>query len=269
MKKLIKNILLTTISAFALTSCGESKTDANTIRVGVMTGPEFEVAQVAKQVAKEKYNLEVELITFNDYIIPNEALNNGDLDVNAYQTVPFLEEQEKQRGYKLEPVGNTFLYPIVGYSKKIKSINELKEGNTIAIPNDPANGGRSLLLLQKIGLIKLKDGISLFPKLTDIVSNPKKLEILELEAPQLPRVLDDEKVAISVINNNFAGQAGLDAKKQGIFTEDKESPYVNIIVSREDNKNDEKVKKFIQAYQSEQVAKKADEVFKGGAVKGW
>ena len=95
MKKLIKNILLTTISAFALTSCGESKTDANTIRVGVMTGPEFEVAQVAKKVAKEKYNLDVELITFNDYIVPNEALNNGDLDVNAYQTVPFLEEQEK------------------------------------------------------------------------------------------------------------------------------------------------------------------------------
>ena len=125
------------------------------------------------------------------------------------------------------------------------------------------------MLLQKIGLIKLKDGVGLFPKLTDIVSNPKKLEILELEAPQLPRVLDDEKVAISVINNNFAGQAGLDAKKQGIFTEDKESPYVNIIVSREDNKNDEKVKKFVQAYQSEQVVKKADEVFKGGAIKGW
>ena len=103
---------------------GLGKTDANTINVGVMTGPEFEVAQIAKQVAKEKYNLEVELITFNDYIIPNEALNQGDLDVNAYQTVPFLEEQEKQRGYKLEPIGNTFLYPIVGYSKKIKSINE-------------------------------------------------------------------------------------------------------------------------------------------------
>ena len=217
MKKLIKNILLTTISAFALTSCGESKTDANTIRVGVMTGPEFEVAQVAKQVAKEKYNLDVELITFNDYIVPNEALNNGDLDVNAYQTVPFLEEQEKQRGYKLAPVGNTFLYPIVGYSKKIKSINELKEGNTIAIPNDPANGGRSLLLLQKIGLIKLKDGVGLFPKLTDVVSNPKKLEILELEAPQLPRVLDDEKVAISENVRETLRKKGYNLKERNAY----------------------------------------------------
>ena len=113
------------------------------------------------------------------------------------------------------------------------------------------------------------EGVGLFPKLTDIIENPKKLEIVELEGPQLPRVLDDEKITIAVINNNFAGQAGLDAKKNGIFIEDKDSPYVNLIVSRVDNQNDEKIKTFLKAYQSEEVAKKAEEVFKGGAVPGW
>ena len=269
MKKLTLKSILTGLSLFTIVACGNKKEDSNTIRIGVMSGPEHVIAETAKQVAKEKYNLDVELVTFNDYIVPNEALNQGDLDANAYQTKPFMDEQIAQRGYNLAVIGNTFVYPIVGYSKKINSLTELKDGSAIAIPNDPANGGRSLLLLEKQGLIKLKEGVGLFPKLTDIIENPKKLEIVELEGPQLPRVLDDEKITIAVINNNFAGQAGLDAKKNGIFVEDKDSPYVNLIVSRVDNQNDEKIKTFLKAYQSEEVAKKAEEVFKGGAVPGW
>lgn len=263
------NFILVAISVLFFIACGKKENDPNLIRVGVMSGPEYAVAETAKQVAKDKYGLDVELITFNDYIIPNEALNQGELDVNAYQTHPFLNEQIKQRGYKLSAVGNTFVYPIVGYSKKIKSLDELKDGSTIVIPNDPANGGRSLLLLEKQGLIKLTPNVGLFPKLTDVIENPKKLQIIELEGPQLPRVLDDEKVTIAVINNNFAGQAGLDATKNGIFIEDKDSPYVNLIVSRTDNKDEEKVKTFIKAYQSEEVAQKAKDIFKGGAVQGW
>ncbi len=146
-----------------------------------------------KKVAKEKYNLEVELVSFNDYVIPNEALNNGDIDANAFQHVPYLTEQSKQRGYKLAVIGNTFAYPIIAYSKKIKTLTLLKNGSTIVIPNDPTNGGRSLLLLQKNGLLKLKDGVGLLPKVTDITENPKQLKILEIEAPQLPRVLDDKE----------------------------------------------------------------------------
>jgi D-methionine transport system substrate-binding protein len=211
----------------------------------------------------------VELVSFNDYVIPNEALNNGDIDANAFQHIPYLNEQSKQRGYQLAVVGNTFVYPIVAYSKKIKNISELQSGSTIVIPNDPTNEGRSLLLLQKSGLLKLKAGIRLLPKITDITDNPKQLKILEIEAPQLPRVLDDKEVIIAVINNNFAAQAGLDAEKQGILKEDKDSPYVNVIVSRKDNQNTDKVKNFVKAYQSDEVLKKAKEIFKGSAVKGW
>jgi D-methionine transport system substrate-binding protein len=267
-----KTVLLSLViaSLLLLNSCENSKkNDPNYIKVGISSGIEQQIAEAAKKEAKEKYNLEVELISFNDYVIPNEVLNNGEIDANAFQHVPYLEEQSKQRGYKLAIVGNTFVYPIVAYSKKIKNISELQNGSTIVIPNDPTNGGRSLLLLQKNGLLKLKENVGLLPKVTDIIENPKQLKILEIEAPQLPRVLDDKEVTIAIINNNFAAQAGLNADELGVLKEDKESPYVNVIVAREDNKNSEKVKNFVKAYQSIAVEKVALKAFKGGAVKGW
>lgn len=256
--------------SLSVAGCGKNKTnDAHHIKVGVASGPEYAVAQAAQKVAKDQYQLEVELISFNDYVIPNEALNQGDIDVNAFQHKPYLEEQSKQRGYKLAIVGKTFIYPIAGYSKKIKNLSELKDESTIIIPNDPTNGGRSLLLLQKNGLLKLREGVGLLPKVTDITGNPKKLKILELEAPQLPRALDDQNVTIAIINNTFASQAGLVPAKDALFVEDKDSPYVNLIVSREDNKNDKKVQQFIKAYQSAAVEQAAIKEFKGGAIKGW
>lgn len=271
MKSIYSKIFISLFATASLFSCGDKKAEnnPNVIRVGITSGPEQEIAETAKKVAKEKYNLDVELVAFNDYVVPNEALNQGDLDANAFQHQPFLDEQVKQRGYKLAVVGKTFVYPIVAYSKKIKIISDLKNGSTIAIPNDPTNGGRALLLLQKQGLIKLKDNIGLLPKVTDITENPRQLEILELEAPQLPRVLDDDRVALAIINNNFAAQAGLNPEKEGLFSEDKNSPYANLIVSREDNQNEEKIKKFVQAYQSVEVEQKAKEVFQGGAIKSW
>jgi D-methionine transport system substrate-binding protein len=263
-------LVLAVVIVAGLISCGSSrKNDPNYIRVGITAGPEREIAEAAKKEAKEKYNLDVDLVTFNDYVVPNEALNQGDIDANAFQHVPYLEEQSKQRGYKLAVVGNTFVYPIVAYSKKIKNISELQDGSTIAIPNDPTNGGRSLLLLQKNGLLKLKEGVGLLPRVTDIAENPKHLRLLEIEAPQLPRVLDDKEVVIAIINNNFAAQAGLDASSLGLLKEDKESPYVNVIAARQDNKNQEKIKNFVKAYQSAAVEQTAERVFKGGAVKGW
>ncbi|ASW73037.1 DL-methionine transporter substrate-binding subunit [Chryseobacterium piperi] len=269
MKK-VKILGILAAGLLVFNACNSSKKeDPNYIKVGIASGPEQEIAETAKKVAKEKYNLDVELVAFNDYVVPNEALNNGDIDANAFQHVPYLNEQSKQRGYKLAVVGNTFLYPIVAYSKKIKSISQLQNGSTIVIPNDPTNGGRSLLLLQKNGLLQLRDGIGLLPKVTDIVGNPKQLKILEIEAPQLPRVLDDKEVVIAIINNNFAAQAGLDENQFGILKEGKDSPYVNVIVSRQDNKDAEKVKNFVKSYESDEVVKKAEEIFKGGAVKGW
>ncbi len=262
-------IIFTTLTV-VLTNCGGKKAvDPNYIKVGVAAGPEFTVAQVAQKVAQEKYGLTVELVSFNDYVIPNEALNQGDIDVNAFQHKPYLDEQSKQRGYNLAVVGKTFVYPIAAYSKKIKTLDELQPESTVIIPNDPTNGGRSLLLMEKNGLIKLKEGIGLLPKVTDISENPKNLKILELEAPQLPRALDDQNVTIAIINNTFSSAAGLVPARDALFVEDKDSPYVNLIVSRVDNQNEEKVSKFVKAFQSEEVAQAAEKEFKGGAVKGW
>ena len=257
------------IGSLALVGCGQEEKDPNHIKVGVIVGAEQQVAEIAQKVAKEKYGLDVELVTFNDYVLPNEALSKGDIDLNAFQHKPYLDQQIKDRGYKLTAVGNSFVYPIAGYSKKIKSLDELKDGAQVAIPNDPTNLGRTLLLLQQQNLIKLKDGVGLLPTALDIVENPKKLKLVELEAPQLPRSLDDQQIALAVINTTYASQIGLTPAKDGIFVEDKDSPYVNLLVAREDNKDAENVKKFVQAYQSDEVSEAANKIFNGGAVKGW
>lgn len=257
------------IATLALAGCGQEEKDPNHIKVGVIVGAEQQVAEVAQKVAKEKYGLNVELVTFNDYVLPNEALSKGDIDANAFQHKPYLDQQIKDRGYKLVGVGNSFVYPIAGYSKKIKSLDELQDGAQIALPNDPTNLGRSLLLLQQVGLITLKDGVGLMPTVLDVVGNPKNLKLIELEAPQLPRSLDDQQIALAIINTTYASQIGMTPAKDGLFVEDKDSPYVNLIVAREDNKDADNVKKFVQAYQSDEVYEAANKIFNGGAVKGW
>ncbi|MGO1520737.1 MAG: MetQ/NlpA family ABC transporter substrate-binding protein, partial [Sphingobacterium sp.] len=148
-------------------------------------------------------------------------------------------------------------------------IAELKKDDTIVIPNDPTNLGRALLLLEETGLIKLKEDVGLLPTQQDITENPIPIQILELEAPQIPRTLEDNKVTVGVINNNFAASNNLMAKRDGIFVENQKSPYVNIIVSRQDNKDDERVQQFLQSYQSDEVDQAAAVHFKGGAIKGW
>ncbi len=138
-----------------------SKEENKTLKVGAIAGPETELVEVAAKVAKEKYGLTVEVVNFSDYVTPNVALNDGSIDVNAFQHKPHLDAQIRDRGFKLVPVGNTFVYPIAGYSKKIKALSELKDGAQIAVPNDPTNLGRSLILLEKQGLLKLKEGAGL------------------------------------------------------------------------------------------------------------
>ena len=260
-----KAILSAAILGIALTGCGEKKD--NHLKVGAISGAETQVAEEAAKIAKEKFGLEVEIVQFSDFATPNVALNDGSIDVNAFQHKPYLDSQIKDRGFKLVAVGNTFVYPIAGYSKKIKNISELKEGSQIAVPNDPTNLGRSLLLLQKQGLLKLKDGSGLTATVLDIVENPKKVKIVELEAAQLPRALED--VDLAIINTVYASQVNLQPTRDGLFVEDKDSPYVNLIVARENNQNDEKVKNFVKSYQDEAVFKKATELFNGGVVKGW
>ncbi|MBA5763387.1 MetQ/NlpA family lipoprotein [Vibrio sp. 404] len=269
MKFSLKSVLAIVVaaSALVLAGCGEKEVDTSKIKVGVMAGAEEQVAEVAAKVAKEKFGLDVELITFSDYVTPNAALDDGSIDINAFQHKPYLDQQIADRGYKLAIAGNTFVYPIAGYSKQVKSVEEIQDGARIAVPNDPTNLGRSLLLLEQQGLLKLRDGVGLLATVRDIVENPKDLTIVELDAAQLPRSLDD--VTLSVINNTYASSVNLTPQRDGIFVEDKESPYVNIIVAREDNLNAENVQNFVKAYQSEEVYAAASEIFKGGVAKGW
>lgn len=256
-------------SALVLTGCGEKEAvvDVNKIKVGVITGAEAQVAEVAAKEAKDKYGLDVELIIFSDYVSPNAALEEGSIDINAFQHKPYLDQQITDRGYKFAVAGNTFVYPIAAYSNTIKSIDELKDGDQVAVPNDPTNLGRSLLLLQQQGLLQLKEGAGLTATVLDIVSSPKNLNIVELEAAQLPRSLED--VQLAIINTTYASSINLTPERDGVFVEDKESPYVNLIVAREDNVNAENVKTFVKAYQSEAVYAAAQEIFQGGVVKGW
>ena len=278
LKKLLGVAALASI--FALTACNEEKKAeaalanqpsaeiAAKIKVGVMAGPEHEVAEIAAKVAKEKYGLDVEYVLFNDYALPNTAVSKGDLDANAMQHKPYLDKDSSEKKLtNLVIVGNTFVYPLAGYSKKIKNVAELKEGAVIAVPNDPSNLARALILLEKQGLIKLKDNTNLFATSLDIVENPKKLQIKEVDTSVAARTLDD--VDLAVVNNTYAGQVGLNASEHGVFVEDKDSPYVNIIVAREDNKNSEAVKNFVKAYQTPEVEAEAKKHFKDGVVKGW
>ena len=160
MKLGIKSAAAALLATLVLVGCGQ-KEENKTLKVGAIAGPETELVETAAKVAKEKYGLTVEVVTFSDYVTPNVALNDGSVDVNAFQHKPYLDAQIRDRGFKLVPVGNTFVYPIAGYSKKVKALSELKDGAQIAVPNDPTNLGRSLILLEKQGLLKLKEGAGL------------------------------------------------------------------------------------------------------------
>ncbi|MDR9830128.1 MetQ/NlpA family lipoprotein [Vibrio sp. FNV 38] len=269
MKYNLKNLLAIAAAAstLVLAGCGDKEVDTSKIKVGVMAGAEAQVAEVAAKVALEKYGLDVQLVTFTDYVTPNAALDDGSIDINAFQHKPYLDQQVADRGYKITVAGNSFVYPIAGYSKQIKTVQELADGARIAVPNDPTNLGRSLLLLEQQGLLTLREGAGLLATVRDITANPKGLDILELDAAQLPRSLDD--VALSIINTTYASSINLTPERDGVFVEGKESPYVNLIVAREDNVDAENVQNFVQAYQTEAVYQAASEIFQGGAVKGW
>jgi D-methionine transport system substrate-binding protein len=236
------------------------------IKVGVTAGPHAEIFEVVKKVA-EKDGLKIQIVEFSDYIQPNAALNAGDLDVNSYQHLPYLEAQIKDRGYKLVNIGYTVNFPMGVYSKKVKSLDELADGATVAIPNDPTNGGRALLILADKGLIKLKDGASLKVGPADVTENAKNLKFAELDAAQLPRSLDD--VDAAVINTNYALEAGLDPSKDPIAREGEKAPYVNILAVNQKDKDQPWVKTLVEAYHSDAVKQFIADTFKGSVIAGW
>jgi D-methionine transport system substrate-binding protein len=236
------------------------------LKIGVTAGPHAQIFEQVKKIA-EKDGLKIQIVEFSDYIQPNAALASGDLDANSYQHKPFLDQQIKDRGYKITNVGYTVNFPIGIYSKKVKSLGELKEGAKFGIPNDPTNGGRVLLVLQDKGLIKLKPEAGLKATPLDVIDNPKKLKFVELDAAQLPRSLDD--LDASAINTNYALSAGLSPGKDAIAQENAKSPYVNLIAVREQDKAQPWVAKLVKAYQSEEIRKFVQTEFKGAVVIGF
>ena len=240
---------------------------AASIKLGVMGGSEEEIAEVAKQVAA-KHGLDVELVTFSDYAIPNEALENGELDANAFQHKPYLDAQIAARGYHIIPIGFTIVEPIGLYSKKIASLDKLPDGAKIGIPNDPSNGGRALNLLAAHGLIKLSDGKGLNPSLLDVAENPHKFEFSELDAAQLTHALPDLDGAI--INTDYALNAGLDPRKDALIAESRtDNPYGNFIAARAADKDRADLKTLVEAYQSPEVKQFLETRFKGAILPAW
>lgn len=272
LKKLTAGTLAVFAAAALLAGCGgEKKTEKapeekKKIVVGITPGYSEEIMEFVKDEAK-KQGLDVELKVFSDYVTPDQALAQKEIDLNSFQHGPFLDVFNKKNGTKLVSIGKTYLAPLKLYSTKIKDIKELKDGDKIAIPNDPSNGGRAILMLSKLGLIKVKDGVKASDlTVNDITDNPKHLQILELEAAQLPRSLDD--TAASVINAGYANSAKLDPNL-AIAKEDNTSPYVNIIAAREEDKDNPTYVKFVKIFQTDAVKNYINEKAKGALVPAW
>ncbi len=236
------------------------------LKVGVTAGPHAEIMDVVKKVA-EKDGLKVQVIEFNDYIQPNVALNQGDIDVNSFQHQPYLDNIITDRKYEIVSIAKTVIFPMGIYSKSLKNITDVPAGGTIAIPNDATNGGRALALWEAKGVLKLKPGVSYKAAITDIIENPKNIKIKELDAAQIPRSLDD--VDLAAINTNYAMTAGLVPTKDALALEDANSPYANIIAVRIKDKDNPNLQKLIKAYHSDEVKSFVQEHFKGSVVTAW
>ncbi|MDU0329381.1 MetQ/NlpA family ABC transporter substrate-binding protein [Paenibacillus sp. 3LSP] len=227
------------------------------------TVPHADILKLIAPKLKEE-GVELEVKEFTDYVQPNVQLYEKELDANYFQHQPYLDEQNSQNGFDLIPVVGVHVEPFGAYSNKIKSADELADGATIAIPNDPTNGGRALLLLQKQGLIKLKDDAGITATAKDIVENPKNLKFKETDAAMLPRLLPE--VDLALINTNFALKANLNPTKDALFIEDKDSPYTNLLVARPDNKDSEAIQKLAKALTSDEVRTFINDTYEGALV---
>ncbi len=242
--------------AAALASAGlllSLQAGAAALRIGVVPGAYADSVQAAAQEAK-KQGLDVDVVEFSDWTTPNVALANKDLDANYFQHQPFLDNVLKTQGYKLKPVGVGILANIGLYSTRIKQFSELKDGAKVAIASDPVNQGRGLLLLQKAGLIKLRDGVGARGTVRDIAANPKKLEIIELEGPQLARALGDVDLAQGYPHFIAAAKV-LDPGAALLFSGKDDSHYAIRFVAREDNAADPRLARFVQIYQNSPAVK--------------
>ncbi|MCU0091073.1 MetQ/NlpA family ABC transporter substrate-binding protein [Pseudomonas koreensis] len=254
MKKLI--VALAAVAAFSAHA-------DETLTVAATPVPHAEILEFVKPVlAKEGVDLKVKV--FTDYVQPNVQVAEKRLDANFFQHQPYLDEFNKAKGTSLVSVTGVHLEPLGAYSSKFKKIEELPSGANVVIPNDATNGGRALLLLAKAGVITLKDPTNILSTVKDIAQNPKDLKIRELEAATIPRVLT--QVDLALINTNYALEAKLDPSKDALVIEGNDSPYVNILVSRADNKDSDAMKKLAAALHSPEVKKYITEKYKGAVL---
>ncbi len=252
------------LSAFALPQ--SSSAADKSIKVGIMSGEDEDVWRVVTAEA-EKKGLKIETVVFNDYTQPNEALERGEVDANAFQHQPYLDNQIKQNGYHIVRVGYTGVWPIGLYSKKIKSVSDVPEGAVIGVPNDPSNEGRALRVLQNEGVIKLKDGTGILATIADITENPKKVEIKELDAGVVGRAIEDLDAA--VVNTDWALKSGLSADNRIAQEPVADNPYRNFIAVKQGSENEPWVKTLVSSYQNDVVKAEFDKVYKGTGISAY
>lgn len=251
--------------ALLLTSSAPSFAAEAPLRVGSTAGPYAQIMDYVAALAT-KQGLPVKVVEFTDYALPNEAMKNGDIDVSMFQTRPYLDNAVKSRGYDIVPLDGAIIVPMGIYSHKIKALSELKDGDTLAIPNDPSNGARGLLLMQQAGLITLKQGVTTTASVGDIIANPKHLKIRELDAAQVPRSLDD--MAAAAVNMSYALPAGLDPKTAMIM-EGTDTFFGLIWTAPSKSKDDPRIKKLIGIYRSPEVKDYVLTQFKGSVIPNW
>ncbi|MGH0052893.1 MAG: MetQ/NlpA family ABC transporter substrate-binding protein [Sphaerochaetaceae bacterium] len=263
MKKSFSVLLVLLLAGLLFAAGTKEEASSNTLVVGATPEPHAAFLElVVDDLAQQGITLEIQ--EFTDYVTPNEALENGELDANFFQHIPYLESFNKERGYHLVNAGGIHVEPFALYSQQYGSIEELPNEATIAIPNDPTNEGRALLLLQSAGLLTLDANAGLEATPLDIASNPKAFSFREIEAASLPRVLDDVDAAI--INGNYAIPAGLVATRDGLLVEGADSPYVNVIAVREGHENDKAIVALVEALRSDKISDYVAEHYPNGEV---
>ena len=272
MKKIIALLAAILILTVLVAGCGDKKAAAPAtpagdkkvvLKVGATPVPHAEILKVIQPILA-KDGVELKIVEFTDYVRPNVALAEKELDANFFQHLPYLQQFAADRKLDLVSLIAVHIEPMGVYSKKIKSVNEVPNGGIVAIPNDPTNGGRALSILAQAGLIKMKDGVGVKGTVKDVTDNPKKLVFKELEAPQLPRSLDD--VALAVINSNYALEAKLNPTKDALFIEKKDSPYANILAIRKGDEKRPELVKLAKALTSPDVKKFIEDKYKGAVV---
>lgn len=259
---------------FTLAACGSEEAPAangepTVIKLGVV-GESNEAWQVAKKTLADQ-NIDLQIVSFSDYTLPNQALSDGEIDLNAFQHYAYLRNDCEKNGYDLTVIGETVIAPLGLFSQKISDISELKEGDKIAIPSDVTNGGRSLKVLEGAGVIEVDPAAGYTPFVTDITSNPLNIEFIEVEASLTAGLLPD--VTAAMINSGHAVDNGLIPSQDAVYlepvAEGADNPYINVIVARTEDKDNEDFKKVVAAYQTDEVIKVIEEVSKGSSIPVW